>query len=170
MSGLGMKATSARPVSLAAALPRYYGETGPIAFKNASAGYYESFEHLAPALPGVFHEVFHNAGLIFQVNTLGGAIARGPESAYPHRQYPWLGEWQAYWQQESQREKLTAAAGRVRQHLATAGISRHYANYPDLAFKDWPQAYYGAGYARLQKLKRQLDPANRIRHAQSVQA
>lgn len=170
MTGLGMKPTVSKPVPLATALPRYYGEPGPIAFKNASGGYYSKFEDLAPALPGILHELFTVPGLIFQVNTLGGAIARGPDCAYPHRSYPWLGEWQAYWQKDSQREKLTAAAGRIREHLAAAGITRHYANYPDLAFKGWQQSYYDTGYARLQALKKKLDPANRIRHAQSVSA
>lgn len=170
LSALTQKQTEARPVPLAQALPRYYGQKGPIAFKNASAGYYRTFADLAPALPGILHELFTVPGLIFQVNTLGGAISRGPESAYPHRAWPYLGEWQAYWEKESQRERLTDAAGRIRTHLATAGITRHYANYPDLAFKDWKSAYYDAAYSRLQALKRHLDPANRIRHAQSVKA
>lgn len=170
LTGLGMKPTVSKAVPLAAALPRYYGNAGPIAFKNASGGYYESFAHLAPALPGVLEETLHTPGLIFQVNTLGGAIARGPDGAYPHRRFPWLGEWQAYWEHESQREKLLAATARVRAHLAAGGITRHYANYPDKAFKDWPKAYYDAGYARLQALKKKLDPANRVRHPQSVRA
>jgi hypothetical protein len=57
----------------------------------------------------------------------------------------------------------------MRQHIAQAGVKNHYANYPDLAFADWPTAYYGAeNYARLQQLKQRYDPENRIRHPQSV--
>ena len=57
----------------------------------------------------------------------------------------------------------------MRNHIAQAGVTSHYANYPDLAFADWPTAYYGAeNYARLQQLKQRYDPENRIRHPQSV--
>ena len=169
MESLTGKSTSAKPVPLAAALPRYYGEPGPVAFKNASAGYYQSFADLQPAWPGVLHETLTTPGLIFQVNTLGGAIADGPESAYPHRAYPFLGEWQSYWQSPAQRDRCLAATTKVRKTLAKHGITRHYANYPDEGFADWPTAYYGAAnYARLQALKKRIDPANRFRHAQSV--
>ena len=58
----------------------------------------------------------------------------------------------------------------MRNHIAQAGVANHYANYPDLAFADWPTAYYGAeNYARLQQLKQRYDPENRIHHLQSVQ-
>ena len=163
------KATTAKTVPLPQALPRYYGEKGPVAFKNASAGYYKEFADLAPSMPGIINEVFSTGGLVFQVNTLGGAIIDGPDSAYPHRAYPFLGEWQAYWDHESRREICTAAAGRMRDILAKNGITRHYANYPDRAFTDWPTAYYGAAnYKRLQAVKKKIDPKNRFQHAQSV--
>ncbi len=163
------KSTNAKPVSLREALPRYYGEKGPTAFKNASAGYYKGFSDLQSALPGVLNEVFTTPGLVFQINTLGGAIADGPDSAYPHRDYAFLGEWQAYWDHESRREICVSATTRIREHLASHGITRHYANYPDKGFKNWAVAYYGAeNYRRLQGLKKQIDPKNVFRHAQSV--
>jgi FAD/FMN-containing dehydrogenase len=57
----------------------------------------------------------------------------------------------------------------MRDYIARAGVTNHYANYPDLAFEDWPTAYYGTeNYARLQKLKQRYDPENRIRYPQSV--
>jgi FAD/FMN-containing dehydrogenase len=53
--------------------------------------------------------------------------------------------------------------------LREPGATEHYANYPDLAFADWPTAYYGAeNYTRLEQLKQRYDPENRIRHPQSV--
>ena len=107
--------------------------------------------------------------MIFQVNTLGGAIADGPRGAYAHRDCGYLGEQQAFWEDPAHAKSRIAAAGRIREHLAQAGIRRHYVNYPDLAFHDWPTAYYGEeNYRRLQGLKRLYDPQNLIRHAQSV--
>jgi FAD/FMN-containing dehydrogenase len=170
LAGLTNKMTSGGPTSLKRALSWYYGEQGPVYFENASAGYYKQMADIAPALPGVFEEVLSVPGLIFQINTLGGAISSDVEGAYPHRAFPYLGESQAYWESPSHAARLQEAAGRMREHIAQAGITRHYANYPDLAFKDWPTAYYGAeNYARLQQLKRRYDPENRIRYPQSVQ-
>jgi hypothetical protein len=100
---------------------------------------------------------------------MGGAIAQGTDGAYPHRAWPYLGEAQAYWENPSRAVDLQAAIGRIREHIAGAGIDRHYANYPDLAFKDWPTAYYGKkNYERLQGLKQRYDPEDRVRHPQSV--
>jgi FAD/FMN-containing dehydrogenase len=170
MGELSKKTTSGGPTSLKRALSWYYGDPGPVYFKNASAGYYKRMDDIAPALPGIFEEVLRVPGLIFQINTLGGAISSDVEGAYPHRAFPYLGESQAYWESPSHAAALQEAAGRMRNHIAQAGITRHYANYPDLAFKDWPTAYYGAeNYARLQQLKLRYDPENRFRYPQSVQ-
>jgi hypothetical protein len=129
------------------------------------------------ALPGIFYEVLTKPGLVFQINTMGGAITHGadspnsiPDAAYPHRGYGYLGEAQAYWDSPFRASNLRAAIGRIRDHIAQAGVTAHYANYPDLAFQDWPNAYYGPeNYTRLQGLKKRWDPENRVRHPQSVQ-
>ncbi len=169
LTALTNKATSAAPVPLTKALPWYYGEAGPVSFKNTSAGYYKGMADLKGALTGIFKEVLTVPGLVFQINTLGGAIADGPDGAYPHRAYPYLGEAQAYWENAGRAADLQAAIGRIRDHIAQAGIDRHYANYPDIAFHDWPAAYYGRkNYGRLQTLKQRYDPENRVRHPQSV--
>jgi FAD/FMN-containing dehydrogenase len=169
LGALSHKTTTGGPVPLGTALPWYYGDRGPVFFKNASAGYYQGMDDVRAALPGIFAEVLHVPGLIFQVNTLGGAIMNGEDGAYPHRAFPYLGEQQAYWDVPAQAAARIAAIQRVGGHLARAGIDRHYANYPDLNFHDWPTAYYGAeNYARLQNVKREYDPENRVRHPQSV--
>ena len=77
LTGLTNKTTSAAPVPLTKSLPWYYGEPGPVFFKNASAGYYRGVADLS-ALTGIFKEVLTVPGLVFQINTLGGAIADGP--------------------------------------------------------------------------------------------
>ena len=161
--------TTARVVSLAEALPRYYGEPGPQFFKNASGGFYDGIGDLAATLPAIFAEVLEEPGMIFQINTLGGAIANGPVGAYPHRAMGYLGEVQSFWVNPAHGPARIAVAGRIREQIARAGVHRHYANYPDLAFTDWPTAYYGEkNYRRLQLCKLRYDPQNRFRHAQSV--
>lgn len=163
------KATAAPVVPLTKSMPWYYGGAGPEYFKNTSAGFYRGMEDIRSALPGIFFEVLTKPGLVFQINTMGGAIARGTGGAYPHRAWSYLGEAQAYWDSPFRAADLRAAIGRIRDHIAKAGITRHYANYPDLAFTDWSTAYYGAeNYQRLQALKKRYDPDNRIRHPQSV--
>jgi hypothetical protein len=125
-----------------------------VSFKNTSAGYYKGMVDLKGALTGIFKEVLTMPGLVFQINTLGGAIANGPDGAYTHRAYPYLGEAQAYWKNADRAADLQAAIGRIRDHIAQARIDRHYANYPDIAFHDWPVAYYGRkNYESLQSLK-----------------
>jgi FAD/FMN-containing dehydrogenase len=170
LTGLTNKASAAPVVPLTKSIPWYYGGPGPKYFKNTSAGYYRGMDDIRGALPAIFFEVFTKPGLVFQINTMGGAIAREKtEGAYPHRAWPYLGEAQAYWESAFRASGLRAAIGRIRDHIAQAGITRHYANYPDLAFQDWPTAYYGReNYQRLQALKQRYDPEDRVRHPQSV--
>lgn len=162
-AGFQSKGASNSPI--ARALSRYYGRPGPLPFYNVSGGYYQGAEDLAHCWEEIANSVLKNPGLIFQVNTLGGAIARGPDSAYPHRASPFLGEVQAYWQRESQREGLISAAKNLRVKI---GSKAHYRNYPEAVLEDWESSYYGESYPRLQALKKKYDPDNFIRHAQSV--
>jgi hypothetical protein len=113
--------TSGGPTSLKKALSWYYGEDGPVYFKNASAGYYKGMDDIRSVLPGIFQEVLTVPGLIFQINTLGGAISSDVEGAYPHRAYPYLGESQAYWESASQQRLFRDAIGRMRNHVARRG-------------------------------------------------
>lgn len=165
-AGFSSKGSLTKP--LASSLSRYEGRPGPLPFDNVSGGFYRSFEDIKSAAAGICTTVRETPGLIFQVNTLGGAIARGPDSAYPHREFPFLGELQAYWEKGKIPAKLAAGHAAVRQALADAGIHRHYQNYPDQRLENWTDSYFTGTYARLQQLKLKLDPDDRIRHPQSV--
>lgn len=155
------------------AMKRYYGRKGPIFFKNASAGLYKGKEDILQVKDGLFATVTGNPGIVFQINTLGGKIADEAfeqASCYPHRQLPYLGELQAYWEQESQEKRLTDAFEDIQTLFRNNGIKAHYRNYPDINFKNWETAYYGDHYGRLQKVKKQYDPEDLFQYPQSIKA
>lgn len=153
---------------------RYYGKTAPLYFKNASAGFYDGYGDISAAAPELFGQVTATPGLLYQINTMGGAIKQrddGTRTAYVHRQANYLGEIQSYWEMPSDEARLRQAVADFEARLRDNGVRKHYCNYPDLAYTDWPTAYYGKeGYERLQKVKAQYDPDNLFRHAQSVHA
>lgn len=157
---------------VAAAMRRYYGQEGPLSFKNASAGYYKSYRDLAAVSEDLFRKVADSKGLILQINMLGGRIraeALRETASYPHRDFPFLGELQAYWDDDRNGAHLIGAFAQIQGMLADTGIKAHYRNYPDLNFTNWQEAYYGAHYERLKTLKRQVDPDNLFRYEQSIE-
>ena len=164
------KNRSVSTAPLGKAVRRYEGRPDPLPFRNASAGYYRSFEDIAAALPEVVDLVAKNPGVLLQINTLGGKIAE-PElaSTYVHREFGYLGEVQAYWDQPAREAPLMAAVARIQGALRAAGVSAHYRNYPDATFADPLVDYYGEkALGFLEMIKRRFDPDNVIRHPQSV--
>src|SRR5207249_9546721 len=131
LTGLAKKMTSGGPTSLKRALSWYYGEQGPVYFKNASAGYYKGIADIRPALPGIFQEVLTVPGLIFQINTLGGAISSDVEGAYPHRTFLISASLKHAGNRPSHAAVLREAIGRMPIRIAQAGVTSHYANYPN---------------------------------------
>ena len=170
----GTAGESAPPAKelLAPAVRRYYGAESPLHFKNVSAGFYRGFADLQNGIVDVFQHILDGRGMVFQINTLGGAIAdpaKVQTAAYPHRAYPYLGELQCYWEQDSQTNNRVAQVNAVQQQLKAMGINRHYRNYPSLELDDWSTAYFGRKtYIELRACKRIYDPHDRIGHAQSI--
>ncbi len=156
------------------AVMRYYGRPGPLPFKNASAGYYRSYQDIGRAIPAIARQVAKVPGTVWQINTLGGQIGRADyakQSVYPHRDYPWLGEIQAYWEKPARADACVENVAAIQTLLAASGVTAHYRNYPDVALKNWGTAYYGdAGLASIRAMKQRYDPGDIIRHPQSVKA
>jgi hypothetical protein len=103
IAGMTTRNTSGGPTTLSKALPWYYANAGPILFKNSSAGYYSGMDDVRAALPGVFEQVLKTPGVIFQVNTLGGAITESTPAHIRTGALPYLGEQQAYWERPARR-------------------------------------------------------------------
>lgn len=165
------KTTVGSAVPLAKALKNYYGRPDPLYFKNASAGLYRSFADVETCIDEVIEKVIESRGLIYQVNTLGGAID-SPQfeqrSCYPHRRELYLSELQAYWESESHGVELKQRFDEIQAVFVKHGIDKQYRNYPNLKFPNWQQAYYGSGYAKLQQIKLAYDPDDLFQHPQSV--
>ncbi len=153
------------------ALSLYQGRPDPLYFKNVSAGYYQSFEDIAGSFKRIVELIQKQRGTLLQINTLGGEIANKKKvetAAYPHREFAFLGELQVYYNKEKQGAGAVATVQKIQQQFLTAGVTRHYRNYPDIDLPNWQQAYYGDNYARLATFKDRFDPKNHIRHPQSI--
>lgn len=171
ITSLADSTTPTLNADLPKAMKRYYGRKGPIFFKNASAGLYRGKEDVLKIKDELFNKVISNTGIVFQINTLGGNIANAgfeEASCYPHRNLPYLGELQAYWENENQENKLVQAFEEIQTLFRNSGTTAHYRNYPDINFKDWEESYYGKNYSRLQEVKRKYDKDDLFHYPQSV--
>lgn len=165
--------SSKRNEDLSNALKNYYGIQTPIYFKNASAGYYSTFEDIENCIELVLEKVVTTPGMIYQINTLGGAInddIHEQKSSYPHRNYLFLSELQSYWEegQTTKRDRYLKEFEAIQELFYQNGNRAQYRNYPSIGFKEWENSYFGENYPRLQRIKRKYDKDNTIRHDQSI--
>lgn len=173
LSAVSEKTTKTKPQPITTALKVFYGRREPLYFKNASAGLYKQFADIETCIDKVIDTVIATPGMIYQVNTLGGNIQNAAfekESCFPHRAYTYFSELQTYWEQPKQEVRSLEKFQEVQMMFINNGIKTQYRNYPDIKFTNWQEMYYGANYTRLQQLKNKYDPANLIRHDQSIKA
>jgi FAD/FMN-containing dehydrogenase len=173
LSAVSEKTTKTKPQPITTALKVFYGRREPLFFKNASAGLYKTFADIENCIDKVIDTVIATPGMIYQVNTLGGNIinaAAEKESCFPHRAFTYFSELQTYWDLQKQEAKLLEKFQQVQTLFINNGIKTQYRNYPDIKFTNWQEMYYGANYLKLQQIKSKYDPANLIRHEQSIKA
>jgi FAD/FMN-containing dehydrogenase len=100
----------------------------------------------------------------------GGAVARVPNdaTAFAHRAALFyisiISLWVHDYEAPANLTWIDGFAAAMRPYLT----GEVYQNYADDDLPDWPHAYYGANYARLQQVKRQYDPGDFFRHPQSI--
>lgn len=156
---------------LAKALKNYYGQQHPLMFKNASAGLYNSYQDLEPMIDEILNTVLKTKGMIFQFNTLGGAIQNPvfeKSSSFPHRSFSFFTELQTYWETPTQGEHLMQKFEVVQNIIAKNNVTAQYRNYPDINFINYEEKYYGKNLAKLKQIKNKYDAQNIIRHQQSI--
>lgn len=158
---------------LSAALKVFYGEQNPVYFKNSCGGMFRNFGEVIPFIESVYDVIINTPGMIYSIGTLGGAIGNRDfeaVSAYPHRQFTFLGELQAYWEDPAREEHYTAQSRKVIDILEANRVEAEYRNYPSLDFTNWQKKYFGTdNYSRLQQIKKKYDPDNLFRYEQSVE-
>jgi len=103
-------------------------------------------------------------------DALGGAVAGlAPDAtAFPHRGALGVLQFIVNW---SDPARETEAIAWLRSHRAAVAVQSSnaaYANYADPDLADWPQAYYGVNYPRLQRVKRRYDPNGLFTFPQAI--
>ena len=113
-------------------------------------------------------------------DAFGGAINRigAGETAFVHRDALFLAQYSTGWSAglEPAGGAGLAAVARQRAWLASFHAAMRpyasgqaYQNYADPDLADWQRAYYGANYARLQRIKAAADPGDLFRFPQSIE-
>ncbi|HEY3218501.1 MAG TPA: FAD-binding oxidoreductase [Candidatus Limnocylindria bacterium] len=117
---------------------------------------------------GIERAVTGGAAVLF--DSLGGAVARvAPDAtAFPHRRafavLQLIASWPAGASGAASQAWLGDTTGQARKNIG----SDAYANYVEPELTNWAAAYYGANYARLQRVKQRYDPDRLFDFPQAV--
>jgi hypothetical protein len=151
--------------------PYYYQEKSSymMASNLTEAAIGEMME-LAHKMPGTAIPV------AFKFYQLGGVInqMKPTETAYVHRGFDWLFTVEMNWWQPTDPPAQVEANllwqqsfyNLANQQTKAVGA---YQNFSDPTLGDWPIAYYGENYPRLQKVKKAVDPTSLFTFAQAIQ-
>ncbi len=108
--------------------------------------------------------------LIVILDLMGGAIARvAPDAtAFVHRNALFSAQYYLPGMAPDQVAAARAVATGLRTAMSPWSSGEAYQNYLDPDLADWPQAYYGANWARLVQVKAAYDPRRVFRPAQGI--
>jgi FAD/FMN-containing dehydrogenase len=100
----------------------------------------------------------------------GGAIGRVPPdaTAFVHRSSLFYISVISLWDSDETTAINVAWADGLTEALGPYLSGEVYQNYADGELVNWPSAYYGANYPRLQQVKQRYDPTDFFHHGQSI--
>jgi FAD/FMN-containing dehydrogenase len=100
----------------------------------------------------------------------GGALARvRPDAtAFVHRESLFYLSIIALWEAEEEACANLRWARAFHDDMRPFLSHEVYQNYANGELEDWPRAYYGSNYARLQRIKARYDPEDFFHHPQSI--
>ncbi|HKD96754.1 MAG TPA: FAD-binding oxidoreductase [Micromonosporaceae bacterium] len=100
----------------------------------------------------------------------GGAVGRVPPhaTAFVHRSALFHLSAISLWQRDDQTAANIDWVDGLLEAMRPYLSGEVYQNYADEDVADWPHAYYGANYARLQQVKARYDPTDFFHHGQTV--
>ncbi|HKE65003.1 MAG TPA: FAD-binding oxidoreductase, partial [Micromonosporaceae bacterium] len=100
----------------------------------------------------------------------GGAVARVPAdaTAFVHRSGLFYISVIGLWQHDHETEANVAWVDGLTEAMQPYLSGEVYQNYADADRSDWPSAYYGSNYPRLQQIKARYDPTDFFHHGQSI--
>lgn len=110
------------------------------------------------------------AGAAPTIYAMGGAISRvrPDETAFVHRNARYLIAYQSNWTNATDDQVNLDWVENIYEAMLPYVTGGAYVNIPDRTLQDWPQAYFGANFPRLMKVKRAYDPENVFNFAQSI--
>ncbi|MFD4673773.1 FAD-binding oxidoreductase [Lentzea sp. NPDC058450] len=117
--------------------------------------------------PQKLADIFKNTPNSYNmIDALGGAVARGPATAFPHRTA--LASIQVECTLAAGEANARRAMGVARDELGKMFGANGYVNYIDPQMPDWAQAYYGSSLTRLREVARKYDPDRVFAFAQGI--
>ncbi|HVA28751.1 MAG TPA: BBE domain-containing protein, partial [Candidatus Baltobacteraceae bacterium] len=147
----------------------------PAFFQEKSRFFNEAIDHrVVAAVFDWLHKYPKTAvEAAFKLFQTGGAVndRRPHDTAFVHRMSHWLGSIELYWDSTTTAATLQENLAWLRSFndalvpLAKGGA---YQNFIDPTLADWKRAYYGDNLARLEALKRRVDPTNVFKFPEAI--
>ncbi len=139
----------------------------PAFFQEKSRFFNEAIDHRIVAVAFDWLHKYPKTAVeaAFKLFQTGGAVndLRPHETAFVHRSSHWLGSIELYWSSATTQAALQANLAWLdsfNEALVPLAKGGAYQNFIDPSLTDWKHAYYGENLARLEALKRRVDPTN----------